>query len=447
MKYNTIYVIYANFMKNVAVIGGGVLGMCLAHYLSKEGFKVTLSESQNELGGLASGFTINGSPLEKYYHHFFKSDTESAALMTELGLGSELEWLKSKVGVFTGKGIYDFSTSISLLKFPEISLINRIRGGLVSLYLQKSKDVKKFEKVSALTWCYKYFGKQFTNVIWRPLLLAKFGKKYYDKISMAWLWTRVHDRSSSRRGIFDYEYLGYPKNSFASIIQKLHEALLKDGVNIKLKTDIISHKLDKENNKHIIQFSDNMSPEVFDTVIVTTPPNVLISKFEVNQEYLKSLKNINFLGAVCYVFKLNKSFSPHYWLNITDPEFPFLAVVEHTNFVDADLFKGDKVLYIAKYLQTDDKLFKMSENQLFDIYVEYLKKINPNFDKTWVVDKYYFKTSYAQHVVPVGFKPIPYETGTKGLYYVNFSQIYPHDRGMNYAVLQAKEIAKLLKTK
>jgi len=427
-------------MKKVAIIGGGVLGMSFAYYASKSGIHVTLIEKSNELGGLANGFRIRGQPLEKYYHHLFGSDTEIAGLIREIGLGNELEWLKSSMGMYYKGKIYDFSTSISLIKFPIVNIFERLRAGLVSLYLQKVKNIEKFEKVTALDWCKKYYGKKFSEIIWKQLLLVKFGPEDYDKVSMAWLWARIHDRSSSRKGIFGHEYLGYPKKSFSSVINKLEEELVKQGVKIHKSTNVSRHKVN--NGMHDLLL--NGKKHTFTDVIVTTPPSVFLDLFKVPNAYKSQIQNIKFLGAVCFVLEVSESFSPYYWLNITDNKFPFLAVVEHTNFVDKRIFGGNKVLYIAKYIGENDPLYNLSESELLEKYIKYLKKINPDFDKSWIKSKYYFRTNFAQHIVPLGYKPAPYKTGVKGLYYANFSQIYPHDRGMNYAVMQAKELLKLL---
>jgi protoporphyrinogen oxidase len=424
-------------MKKIAIIGGGFLGITLAYYLAKNKDKsVTIYEKSDSLGGLASTINIEGENIEKYYHHFFKSDTSVQELIKELGLADKLDWLKSEVSFFADGQIYNFSTSLDLLKFSKLSFFSRLRAGFVSLYLQKSADYKKFENVTALDWCNKYYGKEVTNVIWKQLLLAKFGDKYYDKVAMSWLWARIHDRSSSRNGILGKEYLGYLQGSFQVLIDAIQKYLVENNVKINLNT-----KLD---DYHRVGDKHSINGEEYDQVVVTTPPEFFSKHFAPPAQYQEQLQAVKFIGAVCLILKLKQSFGKHYWTNIADDSYPFLALVEHTNFVDQKLFKGKSILYLAKYVDTNDRLYHASEDELFEIYCEYLKKINPNFDKTWVIDRYYFKTSHAQHIVPLGYKPVPIFTGIAGLFYVNFSQIYPHDRGTNYAVDQAKEVFNIL---
>jgi len=435
-------------MKKVAIIGGGVIGLSLAYYLTKNGDSVTIIEKSNEVGGLASGFKIEGQSLEKFYHHLFRSDKDIQELFNELGIGTKLKWIRSEMGFFDGGNLYDFSTSFDLVKFPPVPFLDRIRAGLVSLYLQKSRNYKKFENITAIDWCNKYFGKRFTNIVWKQLLQAKFGEKYYDKVSMTWLWARIRDRSSSRKNVISGEYLGYPEGSFSVFIDALQKYLVSHGVTIYTESSLVK-ALYKKNRKmpHFISWTDQsgkLLKDSFNVVVVTTSPNIFKKFFNIGKKYLQKLDQIKYLGAFCMVLKLKKSFSKYYWLNITDKDFPFLAVVEHTNFVSKDLFNGFTVLYICKYLDLSDPLFNKSEIEIFSLIIQNLQKINKNFDKSWIVDRYYFKTEFAQHVVSLGHKPISYETGIDGLYYANFSQIYPHDRGMNYAVAQAKELFKII---
>jgi len=443
MQYNIIYVACVNFMKKVAIVGGGVLGLSLAYFLSNKQIQVDIIEKNVDVGGLASGFRVEGSYLERYYHHIFKSDTEIQKLFNDLVIGKSLHWIKSNAGMFYNNNSYDFSTSLDLLKFSPVSFFGRIRAGLVSMFLLRAKDYKKFENISAIDWCNKYYGKEFTNIIWKQLLLAKFGNEYYDKISMAWLWTRVHDRSSSRKGIM-HEYLGYPDGSFKIFIDALKQSVKSKGCNIYLGSEVIKHNIYNEKHQILIRTPNGELKNKYDSVIVTGTPISFLNTFSIGKKYKEKLLGVKYLGALCCVLELNQPFTKYYWLNIADPKAPFTAVVEHTNFVDKSLFANKSILYIGKYLKSSDRLFNLSKSELLDLNIEYLKKINKNFDKSWIINEYYFKSEYAQHIVPVGYKPFDYATGVKGLYYANFSQVYPHDRGMNYAIEQAKYLSELL---
>lgn len=419
-----------------------MLGLSLAYYLSKKGLKITVLERTDSLGGLASGIPVAGTTIEKYYHHWFKSDTDIQELITDLGLTNKLEWLPSKVGIYYKGKEHDFTTGLSLLRFSPLPMIDRLRTAVVSFYLQKKPDLGKLDQVAAYDWCLKYFGKNSTKVIWEPLLKGKFGDSY-DKISMGWLWARIHDRSSSRENPFVAEKLGYLKGGFQSLVDRLAEKCRELGVEFKLNANILSHKYQQS---HQLVYEHNgkqikISPEL---IISTIPGPIFLKLFKIPNEYKQAIAKIEYLGASAVVLFIKKSFTPYYWLNINDLDFPFLVVVEHTNFVDSRLYGGRKILYIAKYLNPEMKQFKMEKDELIEYYLPYLRRLNENFSKEQIEESFLFKSAYAQHIVNKKYKVPPYETGIPGLYYANFTQVYPHDRGTNYSVAQAKQLIELI---
>lgn len=426
-------------MKKVAIIGGGMLGLSLAYELSQSGFAVTVLEKNKEWGGLASGLKIGDTYIEKYYHHWFRSDSAVQELIKELGLGYKLEFLASSMGIYLDGKVHSFSGSLDLLKFKPLSFFYRLRAGIVSFYLQKSRYSTKYEQLKALDWCYRYYGKQPVDQIWKPLLQGKFGK-YYKDISMSWLWARIHDRASSRPNPIGKEYLGYLDGGFQVLIDTLVSKLQEFGVTMMNNADLQGYK--KVGKKHLLRINDK--EKEFDIVVSTVPGPVFMKIFPVSDKLKKQITSINYLGAICMVLELKQSLTPYYWLNINDPKAPILALVEHTNFVAKERY-GDKIIvYIAKYLDPESEMFKMTEDQLFELYCQYLPKVNKNFKPDWVTAKHFFKSAYAQHVVTIGYKVPDYETDVEGLYYANFTQIYPHDRGTNYAVEQAQTLSKLI---
>ena len=428
--------------KKVAIIGGGILGLSLAYELSHKGYEITILEKNSDWGGLASGLKIGDTYIEKYYHHWFKSDNHIQELIKELGLEHKMYFPASSMGIYINGEVHSFSGSIDLLKFKPLNIFNRIRAGVVSLYLSKSKYKESYEKVKAINWAKKYFGRQATEIIWEPLLVGKFGKKYKE-ISMSWLWSRIHDRASSRPNPIGKEYLGYMDGGFQLLIDTLVGKLQEFNVRMINNSTLESYK--KVGKKHEIKFDGRT--ENFDIVVSTIPGPIFNKLFPVSTEFKKSVENIKYIGATCMILELTESITPFYWLNINDKKAPFLAMVEHTNFVEKDKYDDRIIVYIAKYVDAEDELFKKSEDELFDLYCEYLPKINDKFDKKWVIDRHFYKSPFAQHIVTTDYEMPDYETNIDGLYYANFTQIFPHDRGTNYAVEQAETLSKLIDTK
>lgn len=392
--------------KKIAIIGGGLTGLVAGYELSKKGCKVTIFEKENFLGGLASGFKINGTNLEKVYHHIFKTDKEIVDLIKELSLQKKLKWHESSIGLYYGKKLYPFVTPIDLLRFKPLNLIDKFRTGLVALYLQKTKNWKRFEEITAYEWMKKYCGDKAFEIIWEPLLKGKF-HDYYKKVSMAWLWARIHTRGNSKDKV---EMLGYLDGGFEVLIKKLEEKILKNSGEIKFNQNIKNLGFGK--------------PNPYEKIIDTTPS-----------------KNIDYLGAVNIVFSSKQSLSKYYWHNINDLNSPFLAFIQHTNLVGKKNYKNEHIYYLGTYVPQDHKYFSADEKEIYKEFFKYLKKIFPKFEEKQITSKFIFKFKNAQHIVTKNYKVESYRV-KDNLYKANFSQIYPEDRGMNFAVGEGRKITK-----
>lgn len=431
--------------KKVAIIGGGFLGLALAYYLSKDGTETVLIEKSNDLGGLAGGFTINDSALEKYYHHLFKSDASIQALLGELGMLEELQWIPAKMGIYLQGKLYSFRGPLDLMRFAPLPFFSRIRAGLVSLYLQKIAKPESFAGITALNWCNKNFGKRVTAAIWEPLLKSKFGDKY-NKIAMVWLWSRLHDRGSSRPGIFKDEELGYVKGSLQTLIDKLETTLIKQKVRIYKNAGMLDFQDGGRIHKLIWRDSQGkIQQEPFSHIVATIPPRQFLEVFNAPQPYIKAWDKIEFIGAVCMTLVLKHSIQPYYWTSVNDPKEPFVALVEHTNLVGTEQFHGDHIIYLGKYLKTSEAMFTMNEQELKALACEFLRKVNPDFTPDWIKNSYIFKAPEAQHIVTTDYQAPQYASGIKNVFLAHFAQIYPQDRGTNNAVKQALELFKIIK--
>jgi protoporphyrinogen oxidase len=434
-------------MKSIAILGGGITGLTAAYRLSKKGYKVTIFEKSNNLGGLASGFEISGNNLEKAYHHLFKTDLDIINLTKELGLEDKLQWHNSSVSIYRNSKLYPFITPIDLIKFTPLNFFNRIRAGLVVLYLQKTKNWKALKGSTAAEWMRKMCGKQVYEVIWEPLLKGKFDK-YYNKISMAWLWARIHIRANSKQKGDSKEKLGYYKGGFRVLVDKLKEVLLESGVSIITESTVESVS---EKGKKVEVKADGKALN-FDAVLSTLPSTVFSKVVESSnkkfKDYVTKLDSINYLGAVLNVFSSEQSLSKYYWHNINDTSFPFLVFIQHTNLIPKEEYGGNHLYYIGAYVPHDHKYFSIGDEELKTLWYGYLKKIFPHFDESKIIENNIFKFKHAQHIVDTEYEnKIPeYKTPIRGVYLSNFSQIYPEDRGTNYAVREGNKIADIINT-
>ena len=391
--------------KKVAIIGAGIGGLTVGYELLKKGYEITVFEKEKDIGGLLSDFKIEGESLEKVYHHIFKTDKEVISLIEELGLQSKLKWHKSSIGLYYDGKMYPFLGAIDLLNFKGLGLIDKFRLGLVYLWLKFDGKWKKYESVTAADWMEKWAGKKAYEVIWKPLLKGKF-HEYYKKVSMAWLWARINTRGGSINEKNE-EVLGYLDGGFGQIVDKLAK-------NLEIKTLCPAGiSLDRETSK-------------FDIVIDTRP-----------------IEGINYIGAVDLVFSSNKSLSEYYWHNINDLKSPFLVMVQHNNLLKNGGYNGKNIYYLGTYVPQDHKYFNMSDEKIEKEWFDYLKKIKPEFDEKQVLEKKIFKFKNAQHIVGRKYKVPSYKVGEK-TYRLNFAQIYPEDRGINFAVKEAKKLVEII---
>jgi protoporphyrinogen oxidase len=421
------------------VIGGGLTGLTAALRLSADKkFTITLVESSDQLGGLAGGFQIQGTSLEKTYHHLFLTDTSILDLVKELGLEDKLMWCDSSVGIFRDGKVHPFKTPGDLLKFSPCNFLGRLRTGFAALYLKHQKNWHGFTHVTAHDWMTRACGASAMSSIWTPLLKGKFAQ-HFDQISMAWFWSRIHARANSRSS--GGEKLGYFRGGFNVVTAALEKRLRANGVKIQTRATV-----EKISGEHTAIINGETVP--FDFCIFTGPSPALAQLLPEQDslvEYKAGLRSIGYLGAACLIFTSDQSLGDFYWVNVNEPDAPFLVFIEHTHLVGKDCYGGKNVYYIGAYLAADSKTFALPDDELAKLWFDYLPKMFPQFDRKRVEEKFIFRFRAAQHIVDTAYEEIPaYETPLPGVFLANFSQIFPEDRGTNFAVREGNKIAALV---
>lgn len=423
----------------IAVLGAGLTGLTAAYYLSQKGYKVTVFEKEATSGGLASCFKNNDWewPLERFYHHLFANDFAAVNLIKKLGLGPKLFFKKPITAIYYQNSNHPFDSASALLKFPHLTFSERLRTGAVLAYLKLISNYKSLEKITAEKWLKKTMGQRSFDVLWKPLLTSKFGN-YASKVSAAWFWARIKKRTKS---------LGYLEGSFQILIDCLIEKIKENNGQILLNNEVVKIRQDNKGTLHV-HFNDMNHYSEFDKVVVTIPTSIFLKITSgLLKNYRLPLSQISHLWAQTLILKLKEPFLKKiYWLNINDASFPFLAVVEHTNFIDKSHYGDHHLLYIGNYLPNGHPYLKKSAAELFEIFKPYLQKINPNY--TLDAKRYMlFSAPFAQPIIPVNYSKIipPFETPIKNVYLANMQQVYPWDRGTNYAIELGEKVAELIK--
>lgn len=430
--------------KRIGIVGGGIAGLTAAYRLAQAGFEVTLWERAPRFGGQAGAFPVEGGKLEYFYHHLFQSDTEITGLIQELGIGDRLAWLPSNVGYFADGKIYPLNGAKDLLTLPIMPFHDRVRTGLVTAYLQRVKDWKPYEKVTAKEWLTRAMGERAYSRTFGAQLEAKFGR-YADQIAMVWFWGKIWLRTTSRRSPLEGEKLGYPIGSFDVVIDALVEAARNAGARLNAGTGPTQLS---RNPDGLWEVSfDGAETQTFDAVIGSVPSPIFASLVPaLPDDYRKRLLSLDYEAAVVVLLELDRALSDIYWMNIADPSMPFTAIIEHTNFVSAANYNGKHYVYLSKYLEPDNPYFTMPEDEVIQSYLPHLKKVNPSFDRSWISRYWVFRERAAQPIITLDYSQrLPdHRTPLKGLYLANTSQIYPEDRGTNYSVRLGNQIAEMV---
>lgn len=415
----------------IGVIGAGILGLTAALRFSQAGARVVILEREERVGGLVASFDIGGTHLERFYHHLFRSDRDVQALIAEVGLGRDLVWPRPDTSVLYGGRVYGLDSPTDVLRFSPLSLMGRIRLGLGSAYLKVEGNYHRLEGQTAAAWIRRWMGEEVYRVLWGPLLRAKFGD-YAEQIALPWFWSRVHLRSAR---------LGYVRGGFYRLYARLAEVLTERGVRLALGAEVRAIWSGAEG----VEVETSGGVERFDAVLATTPTRLFMRLAKgLPDSYQTAYDRGDFYGAHSVILGLDRPLlDGTYWLNVNDPGFPFLAVVEHTNYMPASDYRGLHVVYLGNYLPMADPLFQEEEGSVLARFLEALTRINPAFEPSWVRESHVFKAPYAQPIVTVDYHRHipPHDTPLPGVYLANMFQVYPQDRGQNYSVRMANQVA------
>jgi len=440
-------------MRNIAILGAGIGGMAAAYDLRRAGHQVTIYEAADHTGGLASGFKEPHWDwyLEKFYHHWFATDRHMLGLIDELGWRHQVIFKRPYTVVYHEGRFYPLDSYFTALMFPGLGWgVHKLRFGLAGLYLKLTNRWQSLEKFTVDEWMRRWAGERVYSMIWEPLVIGKFGERYARQVNMAWLWARLKARTT-RLGTFE--------GGFQAFSDQFAEHLRQMGVNIHLSVAV--SRIEPQTARlpvsptpgrqaSLLTLTTPTAPAQFDQCLVTTSPALLARLApSLQPEHLGGLLSLKSMGAVVMVLALKQRLSEqgYYWYNLPKSAgFPFLALVEHTNFLPSERYGGDHLVYAGDYLETDHEYFSLTQEELLERFLPSLKRINPQFTPDWVRKTWLFRTNYAQPIPFVNHSQnIPsIQTPIPGLFFASMSQVYPWDRGTNFAVEIGRRAAKMM---
>lgn len=429
---------------DVVIAGGGFTGLTAAYALAKQGKSVCVLEADHTPGGLAGTFEFgDGVTLEKFYHHWFNNDVFVPELVKELGMEGDVILLPTRTGMYFNGRMWKLSTPLDLLRFKALSLIDRIRLGLLVFQVRRIKDWKTIEHLSIREWLEQLAGKKVYKIVWEPLINSKFSV-YAEAVNAVWMWKKLVLRGGTRNDKGGEE-LAYFKGGFGRLAEALAEGVRKHGGEVRYGARVTGMQTE---DKRIIALETAKGPVQGDKFLFTPALPIIADMFKnnANDDWLTKLRRVRYLGNMCLVLRLKHSLSDTYWLNVNDPGFPFVGVIEHTNFDKPENYKGSHIAYLSRYLAVEDPVWAYTDEQYFEFALEHLKRMFPKIERSWVIEYAVWRSEYAQPVTERNYsqyvpgQETPYENGMIS----TMAQIYPEDRGTNYAIREGRRAAKAL---
>lgn len=422
-------------MANVAVIGAGAMGLAAAYHAAKAGHKVTVYEADTVPGGMAAHFDFGGLSIERFYHFVCTPDQPTFDLMTELGIGDQMEWVETSMGYFIEGKHYKWGDPFSLLRFPLMSFFEKIRYGASAFYQTKRPDFTGIEGMTARDWIVRDCGERVYNLMWRRLLELKF-YEYTDKISASWIATRIKRVGRSRKSIFQ-EKLGHIRGGSQTLVDRLVSEITDMGGIIRLGTPVVK-VVTQDGRVAGLEIDEGFTPH--DHVISTVPtPHVSAMIPDLSVEEREKLDAIENIGCICILLKLKKSVSPHFWLNVIDEHMDIPGIIEFSNLRKMP----DHIVYVPYYMPTSNPKWEDGNADFVETAMKYISKINPEISEDDLIDSTVGRLRYAQPVCTPNFLDgLPsIQTSIEGLQVADTCYYYPEDRGISESSRLAREMA------
>ncbi len=427
----------------IGVVGGGVSGVYLSYLLAKKGHDVFLFERDKVLGGLAASFEISPNTfIDRYYHFICAEDVSYRRILTELGLGGKIRKKLTNMAYFYDGNYYPFSTPLDVLRFPLISLKDRIHYSRGMLKLRATKEWKPLDEKPGVAWLRGEVGGTAYDTFWKPLLLGKFNH-FYEQASASWVWARINRVSTSRVLGGWREEMGWLDGGTRSFVACLEEKLRALKANIYTDCGVQEIIVENKRVKKIKTKNEEIS---VDAGVSTVPAPLLLKMMpELSRafpDYHARLSKINYIGVMCCLLLTESPLTNNFWLNVVDKRIPFVVTVEYTN-LDARKDLDGSLIYLPHYVPADSLLYSVTENDFDRDYPAYLRLLKPDFHPSWLKKRFIFRSPYAQPVCTTGFLNIvpPHETPLENFYVIESTQLYPNDRTISGSLELSEKVA------
>lgn len=424
-------------MKNdhCVILGAGPMGLMVAMELLKQGKSVDIYERDDRIGGMSASFDFDGLEIERYYHFVCKTDFALFELLAELGLSSKLHWTDTKMGFYYNGKLYKWGTPLALLAFDGLGLISKFRYGLHAMYAKGIKDWRPFDRITAESWIRKWVGERAYQVLWKSLFDLKLFE-HAEHISAAWIGTRIKRVALSRRNLMK-ESMGYLEGGSATLLESMRNFIEARGGRIHLNASIEEVLVSEQRVKEVkVQGETRPCDIVISTAPIQYVPHLVPALPAAFAERIKAIKNI---PVACVILKMRRPLSENFWMNINDPSIEIPGLIEYSNLTG----QSTSIVYAPFYMPKTHPRWSASNADLIEEVLAYLPRINPEFQRDWILASHCHRYEFAQTICPTGFFDMlpPMQTPIKGLFMADTGYYYPEDRSINESVAVARSLA------
>ena len=426
-------------MAKVVVIGAGIMGLAAAYQSLLDGHQVEVLEAAPQAGGMAAHFDLDGLSTERFYHFVCKTDYPTFELLEELNLSSALNWVPTTMGFYSNGTLSKWGDPISLLTYPGLRFMDKLRYGLFAFVCVRKRGWPAIENESAHHWIQRWCGERIYKQFWEALLKFKF-YEYAENISARWIWTRIRRIGRSRKNLLQEE-LGYLNGGSETLVNALMEAIQRLGAEVRLSQPARQVLTESGKVTGVLTPGGKLR---CDCVISTAPtPYVSAMVPDLPQSWKNQYEAIHNIGVICVIFKLRKSVTPYFWVNVNDPEFGIPGVIEFSNLRRVG---QESVVYVPYYMPITNPKFSWPDAALIAEAFACLQLLNPALVSLDVIASNVTRLKHGQPICEPGFasKLPAVQTPIQGLQIADTCFYYPEDRGIAESIRLGRAMARAL---
>ena len=409
----------------IGIVGGGIMGISLAYFLTRQGHAVEVFEASPTLGGLAGPLVLeDGTEVDRFYHTILSSDHHLRTLCRELGIEDQMRFQTTRTGFYHKGKIFSMNNIVEFLRFPPLGWIDRFRLGITVVYAQLVSDWKSLEGISVEDWLMRLSGKNTYQNIWRPLLRAKFDGTFANTPA-TYIWSRLVRMKSTRGGASQKEEAGHLIGGYMTLLKAMITQIEAAGGIIHLKTPV-QEVVIRDGKADGLRIGEEV--QKFDRTVVTLQSPIFKRLIpSAGAEYLDFLSKTDYIGIVCPIMVLDEALTEYWTINITDERIPFTGVIETTAYIDPKYVGGHHLVYLPKYTSPGSEWQKKTDVEIRQIWVDNLKLMFPGFDEKRI--RYFIinRERYVEPLHPLNSSHLipDVKTPVEGLYLSTTAQIYP----------------------